>query len=48
MFTVCGLLKCSTHEYAVESMPFVFTILGVVAILVFIPDVVLFLPRLLM
>jgi tripartite ATP-independent transporter DctM subunit len=48
MFTVCGLLKCSTHEYVVESMPFAFTILGVVTILVFIPDVVLFLPRLLM
>jgi TRAP-type C4-dicarboxylate transport system permease large subunit len=48
MFTVCGLLKCSTHEYVVESLPFAFTILGLVAILVFIPDVVLFLPNLLM
>ena len=48
MFTVCGLLKCSTHEYVVESLPFAFTIIGVVAILVFIPEVVLFLPNLLM
>jgi len=48
MFTVCGLLKCPTHEYVLESMPFAFTILVVVAILVFIPDVVLFLPRVLM
>ncbi len=48
MFTVCGLLKCSTHEYVVESMPFAFTILAVVTILVFIPDVVLFLPNMLM
>ena len=48
MFTVCGLLKCSTHEYVAESLPFVFTIVIVVAILVFIPDVVLFLPNALM
>ncbi len=48
MFTVCGLLKCSTHEYAIESLPFTFTIIIVVAILVFIPDVVLFLPNALM
>lgn len=48
MFTVCGLLKCSTREYVVESLPFAFTIIAVVAILVFIPDVVLFLPKLLM
>ena len=48
MFTVCGLLKCSTRDYVVESLPFALTILGVVAILVFIPDVVLFLPRALM
>jgi len=48
MFTVCGLLKCPTHEYVLESLPFAVTILGVVAILVFIPEVVLFLPRVLM
>jgi tripartite ATP-independent transporter DctM subunit len=48
MFTVCGLLKCSTHEYVVEALPFTFTIIAVVAILVFIPDVVLFLPKVLM
>lgn len=48
MFTVCGLLKCSTHEYAIEALPFTFTIIIVVAILVFIPDVVLFLPNALM
>lgn len=48
MFTVCGLLKCPTHDYAVEALPFTMTIIGVVTILVFIPKVVLFLPNLLM
>ncbi len=48
MFTVCGLLKCPTRSYVVESLPFAFTIIVVVAILVFIPDVVLFLPSVLM
>lgn len=48
MFTVCGLLKCPTRDYLVESLPFAFTIVALVAVLVFIPDVVLFLPRLLM
>ena len=48
MFTVCGLLKCPTQEYVVESLPFAFTVLTLVAVLIFIPDVVLFLPNLLM
>lgn len=48
MFTVCGLLKCPTRDYISESLPFAFTIVVVVAILVFVPDVVLFLPKLLM
>jgi tripartite ATP-independent transporter DctM subunit len=48
MFTVCGILKCPTHEYVVEALPFTFTIIALVAVLVFIPEVVLFLPNLLM
>ncbi len=48
MFTVCGILKCPTHEYVMEALPFTFTIIILVSILIFIPDVVLFLPNLLM
>lgn len=48
MFTVCGLLDCPTHEYAIESIPFTITILGVVALLIFTPGLVLYLPNLLM
>lgn len=48
MFTVCGLLDCPTRDYIVESVPFAITIVLIVAILVFVPSVVLFLPHLLM
>ncbi len=48
MFTVCGLLRCPTEEYVVASWPFVLAIVLLVALLTFVPGVVLFLPNLLM
>jgi TRAP-type transport system large permease protein len=48
MFTVCGLLRCPTEEYVVASLPFVLAIILLVALLTFLPGVVLFLPNLLM
>jgi TRAP-type transport system large permease protein len=48
MYTVCGLLKCPTDEYIVESLPFTAAVLVLVVTLALLPDVVLFLPRLLM
>lgn len=46
MYTVCSLLDCRVEEYARESIPFVAAIVLLVAFLLFLPDVVLFLPRL--
>ena len=48
MFTVCGLLRCPTEEYEVASLLFVLAIILLVALLTFVPGVVLFLPNLLM
>lgn len=48
MYAVCGLLKCPTDEYIVESLPFIAAVLVLVVVLALVPDVVLFLPRLLM
>ncbi|AJQ97051.1 TRAP transporter large permease [Gynuella sunshinyii] len=48
MYSVCGILKCPTDRYVIESLPFILTILVMVAILAMFPHVVLFLPNLLM
>ena len=48
MYTVCGLLKCPTEDYVVESLPFIVAVLVLVSLLAFFPDVVLYLPRHLM
>jgi tripartite ATP-independent transporter DctM subunit len=46
MYTTCSLLDCPTEQFAVESIPFVIAILILIAILAFIPQVVMFLPNL--
>ncbi len=48
MYTVCGILKCPTDEYIIESLPFSFAVIVLIVFLALMPDVVLFLPRLLM
>lgn len=45
-YIVCGILECPVEEYVKASIPFFLAILLVFAILVFLPDVVLFLPNL--
>lgn len=45
-YIVCGILNCPVEEYVKASWPFFLAILLVFAILVFFPDVVLFLPNL--
>ena len=45
-YIVCGILNCPVEEYVKASWPFFAAILLVFAILVFFPDVVLFLPNL--
>ena len=47
MYAVCTILECPTSEYMKEMAPFLITIVLELTFLVFFPDVVLFLPRLL-
>lgn len=47
MFAVCQIMDVSSEEYVREILPFVITVVLEVSLLVFLPDVVLFLPRLL-
>lgn len=46
LYTVCSLLDCPTDEYIKESVPFVFSVIFLLLILTFIPQLVLFLPNL--
>jgi tripartite ATP-independent transporter DctM subunit len=46
MYTVCSLLECDVGDYVREAVPFVFAVVVLVAVLIFLPDIVLFLPRL--
>jgi tripartite ATP-independent transporter DctM subunit len=46
MFVVCSILKCPIGEYTRESVPFLLAVALVTALLVFVPDVVLFVPDL--
>ncbi|MBQ7785017.1 MAG: TRAP transporter large permease [Clostridia bacterium] len=45
-YIVCGILDCPVEEYVKESIPFFCAVLLVFAILIFFPDIVLFLPNL--
>jgi TRAP-type C4-dicarboxylate transport system permease large subunit len=47
MYIVCGTLDCKLQDYLIESIPFVFAVLLIIAIYMCIPDVILFLPNLL-
>jgi tripartite ATP-independent transporter DctM subunit len=46
MFTVCGMLKCPMDEYAKEALPLIGAVLVLVVLMIFVPDIVLLLPRL--
>lgn len=45
MFAVCSLMNVSIEEYSIESIPFIAAIVGLIAVLLFLPDLVLWLPR---
>jgi len=47
MYIVCGTLDCKLQDYLIESIPWVFVVLLIVAIYLSIPDLILFLPNLL-
>lgn len=46
LYTVCGIIDCPPEEYTKESLPFMFAILLELAVLVFIPQAVTFIPNL--
>ncbi|WP_447553302.1 TRAP transporter large permease [Vreelandella sp. EE22] len=48
MYTVCGILRCSFYDYSRELLPYVLAVFVVVASIIFIPDIVLFLPNILL
>ena len=47
MYAVCGIMDCTIGEWTRAMWPFVLTVLVMLAVLIYLPDVVLFLPRLL-
>ncbi|OGQ01156.1 MAG: C4-dicarboxylate ABC transporter [Deltaproteobacteria bacterium RBG_19FT_COMBO_46_12] len=46
MYTVCSILDCPLEEYTKESVPFILAIVLVDVILIFFPDLILFIPNL--
>jgi tripartite ATP-independent transporter DctM subunit len=46
MYTACSILDCPVETYTKESIPFIIAIVALIALLAFIPDVVMFLPNL--
>jgi tripartite ATP-independent transporter DctM subunit len=46
LYTVCGIIGCPPEEYTKYSLPFMAAVLLELAILVFLPGVVLFIPNL--
>jgi TRAP-type transport system large permease protein len=46
MYTVCSVLDCSVEDYLKECIPFITAIVFVDIILIFFPDIVLFIPNL--
>ncbi len=46
LYTVCGIIDCPPEEYTKESLPFLAAILLELAILVFFPQAVTFIPNL--
>jgi tripartite ATP-independent transporter DctM subunit len=47
MYAVCSIMDCSIGQWTRAMVPFVLTVLVMLAVLVYLPDIVLFLPRLL-
>ncbi|MDR2747895.1 MAG: TRAP transporter large permease [Treponema sp.] len=45
LYTVCGIIGCPPEQYTRESLPFLFAVLLELAILVFLPQVVLWIPN---
>ncbi|MDX9861730.1 MAG: TRAP transporter large permease [Rhodospirillales bacterium] len=46
MYAVCSILDCSVNEFTREAMPFLIAVVVVSALLLFFPQIVLYLPNL--
>jgi tripartite ATP-independent transporter DctM subunit len=46
MFAVCQILKCPIGEYTRESLPFLIAVSAVTLLLIFVPEIVLWIPNL--
>ncbi|TDO94185.1 tripartite ATP-independent transporter DctM subunit [Halanaerobium saccharolyticum] len=46
MYSVCSVMECSVGEYMKESYPFLLALFAVIILLVFFPQLVIFLPNL--
>lgn len=46
MYTACSLLECPIETYTKEAIPFIISIVVLIALLVFFPQIVMFLPNL--
>ena len=46
LFAVCQILKCPIGEYTRESMPFLVAVSAVTLLLIFVPEIVLWVPNL--
>ena len=45
LYTVCGIINCPPEQYTKESLPFLFAVVLELSILVFLPDLVLWIPN---
>jgi tripartite ATP-independent transporter DctM subunit len=45
LYTVCGIINCPPEEYTKASLPFLAAVVAELMILVFLPDVVLWIPN---
>ena len=43
---VCSILKCPIGDYTRESIPFLIAVAAVALVLIFVPEIVLFVPDL--
>jgi tripartite ATP-independent transporter DctM subunit len=45
LYTVCGIIQCPVEEYTKKSLPFLLAVMVELSILVFLPQVVLWIPN---
>lgn len=46
MYTVCGMLDCPIEEYTREALPLILAVVGLIVTMIFVPEIVLWLPDL--